>query len=99
MLNARIESAFQKYFYRPTISDPENHEMRNGQDEYDILICHGNVIRYMFCRALQFPSCAWLRFSIYNCGVTWLSIDESGYVSSREMGNVGFIPFAKITYT
>jgi hypothetical protein len=29
----------------------------------DILVCHGNVIRYCLCRALQLDPAAWLRYA------------------------------------
>ncbi|PHJ25480.1 phosphoglycerate mutase [Cystoisospora suis] len=69
-----------------------------GNDSYIILVCHGNVIRYMVMRALQLPGCAWLRWATYNAGITWISIDAKGYVSCREFGNVGHLPTNMITY-
>lgn len=95
---ARIEAAFRKYFYRsPTPDRPPAYE--DEFDVYDVIVCHGNVIRYMFCRALQFPPSAWLRLATYNCGITWISIDNEGHISAREFGNVGYIPPPKVTYT
>ena len=41
----RIEAAFKKYFHR---ASPEM-----TKDSYEIVVCHGNVIRYCVCRALQ----------------------------------------------
>lgn len=43
------EEVFQKYFYRPSSS--------NGSEVYetDIIVGHGNVIRYLTLRALQLP--------------------------------------------
>lgn len=40
--DARIESAFRKYFHR---ADPE----QKG-DSVEVIICHANVIRYFVCR-------------------------------------------------
>ena len=42
---ARIEAAFKKYFHRASVEAK--------QDSYELLVCHGNVIRYCVCRALQ----------------------------------------------
>ena len=41
----RIEAAFRKYFHR---ASPDVKE-----DTNEIVVCHGNVIRYCVCRALQ----------------------------------------------
>lgn len=52
----RIERAFQRYFYRsnPCNITPDNEDktVDEPQEEFEIIICHGNVIRYFFCRAL-----------------------------------------------
>ena len=42
-----------------------------AKQEYEIVVAHGNVIRYMVCRALQLPPEAWLRFSTFNCSLTY----------------------------
>ncbi|KYF42535.1 phosphoglycerate mutase [Toxoplasma gondii ARI] len=73
-------------------------ECNVGNDSYIILVCHGNVIRYMLMRALQLPGCAWLRWATYNTGISWISIDSKGYVSCREFGDVGHLQADMITY-
>lgn len=83
----RIEMAFEKYFYRPTNTNATT-----------IVICHGNVIRYLLCKSLQLPTTAWLRFATYNCGLTWLKVDNEGYVSCREFGGVSHMPGNMLTY-
>eukprot|EP00814_Leptocylindrus_danicus_P008008 CAMPEP_0116042172 /NCGR_PEP_ID=MMETSP0321-20121206/25524_1 /TAXON_ID=163516 /ORGANISM="Leptocylindrus danicus var. danicus, Strain B650" /LENGTH=239 /DNA_ID=CAMNT_0003522583 /DNA_START=36 /DNA_END=753 /DNA_ORIENTATION=- len=42
----------------PPEEDVSN-DKKNAQHEFEIIVCHGNVIRYMFCRALQLPPEAW----------------------------------------
>lgn len=85
----RIEAAFRKYFHRATPDQTE--------DSYDIIVCHGNVIRYFVCRALQFPADAWLRFSIIHGSITWLSIYPSGRVTLRTYGDAGHMPPEALT--
>eukprot|EP00549_Striatella_unipunctata_P009754 CAMPEP_0118688216 /NCGR_PEP_ID=MMETSP0800-20121206/8799_1 /TAXON_ID=210618 ORGANISM="Striatella unipunctata, Strain CCMP2910" /NCGR_SAMPLE_ID=MMETSP0800 /ASSEMBLY_ACC=CAM_ASM_000638 /LENGTH=249 /DNA_ID=CAMNT_0006585455 /DNA_START=12 /DNA_END=758 /DNA_ORIENTATION=+ len=52
----RIEEAFQEYFRRAIPGE----EINDGDEHvFDIIVCHGNVIRYFFCRALQLPPEAW----------------------------------------
>ncbi|VWU50651.1 phosphoglucomutase-2 [Hepatocystis sp. ex Piliocolobus tephrosceles] len=86
--NKRINKAYETYFYQPS----------GDEDEYQLIICHGNVIRYFLCRALQLPLFAWLRFSSYNCGITWLVLDDEGSVILREFGSVSHLPFDSVTY-
>lgn len=86
---ARIESAFRKYFHRANPSQTK--------DSYEILVCHGNVIRYFVCRALQFPPEGWLRFSLYNCSLTWVAIKPSGHVIVYMVGDTGHLSRAQMT--
>jgi len=67
-------------------------------EEVDVLVCHGNVIRYFVCRALQLPSDAWLRFALPNASVTMLHIRPSGRVGIVTMGETGHLPPEKVTF-
>jgi len=86
---SRIETAFRKYFYR---ADPSQEE-----DSWEIIVCHGNVIRYFSCRALQFPPEGWLRIAIDHCSITRLTILPTGEVTLRSLGDSGHIPYEKTT--
>lgn len=103
----RLSMAFEKYIFRPppsvknpaaTAMDVKIQPANKQQSNVELVVCHGNVIRYFFCRALQFPENAWLRFSVYNCGVTRLNLDDQGAISCRELGSVGHLPATIITY-
>lgn len=85
----RIEAAFEKYIHR---ADPSQTE-----DSYEVFVCHANVIRYFVCRALQLPPEAWIRVSLDNGSLTWLTIRPSGTVSLRWLGNSGYMPPDKIS--
>ncbi|KAG8455960.1 hypothetical protein GDO86_001956 [Hymenochirus boettgeri] len=87
----RIEAAFRHYIHRADVKQEE--------DSYEILICHANVIRYIVCRALQFPPEAWLRISLNNGSITHLVIRPNGNVSLRMLGDSGFMPSEKISRT
>jgi len=86
---SRIEAAFRKYFYR---APPEQLE-----DSYEIVVCHANVIRYFFCRALQFPAEAWLRFDLPHGSITHIVMRPDGRVSCKGVGEAGFQPINKVT--
>jgi serine/threonine-protein phosphatase PGAM5 len=44
----------------------------------DVIVGHGNVIRYFVCRALQLPPDAWLRLGLANASITVLNVRPSG---------------------
>jgi len=81
---ARIEAAFRKYLHRA--------ELKQKSDSYEVIVTHANVIRYFVCRALQLPPEAWLRMSLHNGSITWLSIRPDGLVFVRELGDTGHMP-------
>jgi len=78
---ARIEAAFRRYFHR---AEPEQENT-----SVDVLVCHGNVIRYFVCRALQIDPQAWLRMAVHNGSISVLLIKPSGRVSLLELGGAG----------
>lgn len=87
---ARIEAGFRKYFHRADPSQKDN--------SVQVLVCHGNVIRYFLCRALQLPPQAWLRFSLPNGSFTTITIQPTGRVSISGIGEVGHFPTDKLTF-
>jgi serine/threonine-protein phosphatase PGAM5 len=109
----RIEQAFQKYFYRapePTIMDSETSqnkregsndetESQTSKHEFEVIVCHANVIRYFLCRALQLPPEAWLRLCTFNCSLTYLTIRPTGTVSCRMLGDIGHIPYGMSSFS
>jgi len=88
---ARIEAGFRRYFHRAEPSQEET--------SVDILVCHGNVIRYCVCRALQLDPRAWLRMSVHNGSITVLVIRPSGRVSLLELGGAGHFDSNLLTFT
>lgn len=84
----RIETAFQQYF-TPTTTEMEQHE---------ILVCHGNIIRYFICRALQISVEALSSMESANCGISSLSVEPSGRLMLLTYNDVGHLPIAKQTY-
>uniref|UniRef100_A0A8C4MCH3 Serine/threonine-protein phosphatase PGAM5, mitochondrial n=1 Tax=Equus asinus TaxID=9793 RepID=A0A8C4MCH3_EQUAS len=86
---ARIEAAFRNYIHRA--------DAKQQEDSYEIFICHANVIRYIVCRALQFPPEGWLRLSLNNGSITHLVVRPDGRVALRTLGDTGFMPPDKIS--
>ena len=94
----RIEAAFQKYFYRRNPS-PTMDDTSCADHEFEVIVCHGNVIRYFVMRALQLPPEAWLRLSLFNCSITYLTVQPNGYVTARMIGDTGHIPYEETTFS
>ena len=86
----RIEAGFRKHLYR---ADPDE-----TAEVVDVLVCHGNVIRYFVCRALQFSPDAWLHFNVNNASITHLNLRPSGRVSIHNIGEAGHLPKKMLTY-
>nr|XP_002132166.1 serine/threonine-protein phosphatase PGAM5, mitochondrial [Ciona intestinalis] len=87
---ARIETAFRHFIHR---ANPEQEF-----DSTEVIVCHGNVIRYFVCRALQLPPEAWLRLSLRHGSITWLSVRPNGRVSIKCLGDSGHLPADKLTF-
>ena len=87
---ARIEAAFRKFFHRAS--------PRQEKDSVEVLVCHANVIRYMACRALQYPPEGWLRIGLRHCSITWITVRPSGHVTLRCLGDAGHMPPEKLTF-
>jgi serine/threonine-protein phosphatase PGAM5 len=68
-------------------------------DRNEILVCHGNVIRYFVCRALGVDPTAWLGMTIANCSLTVLQVKPDGSARLVSFDDVGHIPVDKQTYT
>lgn len=102
--SARIEGAFKSLFHRGRYESDQG----DGEDarcasrpkhEWDIVVCHANVIRYMALRALQLPPEAWLRLSTFNASITYIVIRPSGSVSLRTLGDVGHLSMEETTFS
>lgn len=85
---AQIERAFARFF----VPSPE-------ADREDVLVCHGNVIRWFCCRALGVDPRAWGGMTIANCSVTVVRVLPDGGMRLVSYDDVGHIPPALQTYT
>lgn len=78
---ARSAKAFEHYF-KPT----------RGTDKHEILVTHGNLIRYFVCRALRVDPSAWLHMDCHNCGITRVRISEFGDTFLIGYNDIGHLP-------
>jgi len=84
-----LEQAFQKYF----IPSPDD------KDRNDIIVCHGNVIRYSVTKVLKVDTMSWLQMSISNCSLTIIRVLPDGNMKLDAFSDYGHIPENMRTFT
>jgi len=77
------QRAFRKYF------EP-NHTDR---DEHELIVCHGNLIRYYVCLALGAEPESLLSMITYHCGITQFRVSFSGKADLVSYNDVGHLPY------
>ena len=68
------------------------------EDAFDIVVCHGNVIRWFVTRVLDVDPEAWLGMSIANCSMTTVQVRADGSVKLIAFADSGHIPYEMTTY-
>jgi serine/threonine-protein phosphatase PGAM5 len=58
-------------------------------DRRDVLVCHGNVIRWIVTRALGADRLHWLRMDIANASITVIAIRADGSVKLATFSDTG----------
>ncbi len=84
---ADLTAAFAKYF-RPS----------PGADARDVLVCHGNVIRWLVGHALGLDPRTWTRMDIANGGITVIAVYPDGVTQLVTYSDTGHIPPASQTW-
>jgi serine/threonine-protein phosphatase PGAM5 len=82
-----LEAAWAKYFR----GSPEH-------DTHDILICHGNVIRWFVNRALANDVRHWTSLDIGNASLTVIAVRPDGTTRLVMFSDVGHLPVEKQTW-
>jgi broad specificity phosphatase PhoE len=75
-------------FFRPAVEG--NH--------HDVLVCHGNIIRYFVLRALRAPVELWANTDVYNCGISEISVKPDGSVLLISHNDTGHLPYELRTF-
>jgi len=64
-----------------------------------VLVCHGNVIRWLACRALGADLHAWQHLEIANASLTVIAVRPDGGVRLVEFSDTGHLPVDEQTWT
>lgn len=78
----RLYNAFERYF-RPAEGD---------EDINDLVVCHGNVMRFLVARTLDVNHHAWSNMLVNNCGVSRIMIDIDGTQFLISHNDIGHLP-------
>ena len=87
LCQTNLEAAWAKYF-RPS---PE-------RDAHDLLVCHGNVIRWFVSRALGNDVRHWTSLDIANASITVIAVRPDGTTRLVAYSDVGHLPLEKQTW-
>ncbi len=71
----------------------------DAADRHDIVVCHGNVIRYIVAKVLRVDPMSWLQMSISNCSLTIIRVHPDGAMKLDAFGDYGHIPENMRTFT
>jgi serine/threonine-protein phosphatase PGAM5 len=77
----QLDQAFAEFF------TPARNANRN-----DILVAHGNVIRYMVMKALKVDTRAWLGMTVPHASMTVIRVQPDGSFKVLAVGDSGHIP-------
>ena len=67
-------------------------------DVRELLVCHGNVIRWFVCRALGAGTEHWRAMDIGNASITVIAVRADGTTRLIAFSDVGHLPVAKQTW-
>lgn len=62
----QADRAFKSLFAKPKKNTTE------------LLVCHGNIIRYLVCKTLDIDTLTWMKMDIQQCGITVIKIYTKG---------------------
>jgi len=77
----QLDKAFKRYFV----------PSRQGE-ERDVIVAHGNVIRYFVTKALGVDTQAWLSMSVAHASLTVIRVEADGSFVVLSVGDVGHLP-------
>ena len=77
----QLDQAFAEFF-----------TVAQGAARSDILVAHGNVIRYLVVKALKVDPRAWLGMSVAHASLTVIQVQPDGSMKVLAVGDNGHIP-------
>jgi serine/threonine-protein phosphatase PGAM5 len=66
-------------------------------DRLEIVVCHGNLIRYLVCRALHTPVIRWTRMNSNHCSLTRILVRDTGAIRVVSYNETAHLPVSLVT--
>lgn len=63
-----------------------------GEERRELLVCHGNVTRYLVTKALGVDTEAWLEMSVPHTSITTIRVEPDGRFKVIGVGDIGHVP-------
>ena len=63
-----------------------------GTERRELLVCHGNVTRYLVTKALGVDTEAWLEMSVAHASLTQIRVEADGRFKVISVGDIGHVP-------
>ncbi len=70
----------------------ERFKPASGAPRQELMVCHGNVIRYLITKSLGVDTEAWLEMSVGHVSMTTIRIEADGSMKLIAAGDVGHVP-------
>ncbi len=61
-------------------------------ERHELVVAHGNVIRYLVTKALGVDTSAWLEMSVHNASLTVVRVEADGRCKVLSVGDSGHLP-------
>ena len=87
--NARAKRAFGQYM-QPL-------DKKIVEDQYELIVGHGNMINYLIGQSINAPEASWLFTDIENAAVSQVTIFASGVMKLSRHNDIGHFPSHLIT--
>jgi len=105
----RLEPVRKKFFRESMLREKLSREVADEAYEFlfktpargqsiDLVVAHGNVIRYWVCKTLGTKADRWLDLDIHQCSLTTLRVDGEGRIKVLGFADIGHVPRSKRTY-
>ena len=63
-----------------------------GGDKHEVVVCHGNLIRWLVTRGIGGSGEEWLRMDTRNCGISEVVVSADGTIKVVSYNDVGHLP-------
>lgn len=72
---------------------------RDAANTHELLVCHGVLIRWLVCRALDIDPQLWTQFEIANCSITMVQVRADGSTRVQGFNDIAHVPAEKQTWS